>query len=80
MVPSRNPITTLRRIPGGGQDQRQDRKQQDLGAVALGGLQPAARHFRMRRWGFGAHGSYPDQDASPPGRHCGGRPNEFLNT
>ena len=45
---------------GGGQDQGQDGKQQDLGPVALDDPRTAMRHFRMRRWGFSTHGSYPE--------------------
>jgi hypothetical protein len=44
---------------GGGQDQGQDGKQQDLGPVALDDPRAATRHSRMRRWGFSTHGSYP---------------------
>ena len=53
---------------GGGQDQGQDGKQHDLGAVAFDDPRTAARHFRMRRWGFSTHGSYPVRDVSPPNR------------
>ena len=44
---------------GGGQDQGQGGKQQDLGQVALDDARTATRRFRMRRCGFSAHGSYP---------------------
>ena len=59
---------------GGGQDQGQDGKQQDLGPVALDDPRTATRHFRMRRWGFSTHGSYPGSGTCR--RRAGRRPSE----
>ena len=65
---------------GGGQDQGQDGKQQDLGPVALDDPRTATRHFRMRRWGFSTHGSYPEDQGRVAAEQAAGRPNEFVNT
>ena len=46
------------------QDQGQNRKQQNLRAVAFDDPRTALRHSAMRRWGFSTHGSYPGQGRS----------------
>ena len=63
----------------GGQDQGQDGKQQDLGPIALDDPRTATRHFRMRRWGFSTHGSYPRGQGRVAAEQAAGRPKEFVN-
>ncbi len=59
---------------GGGQDQGQHGKQQNLGPVALGDARTARRHFRTRRCGFSAHGSYPQVQGRVAAVQAAGRP------
>ena len=64
----------------GGQDQGQNRKQQDLRAVALDDPQTAAAAFRDAALGLQHSWLIPGRGTSGRQTGAAGRPNEFVNT